>query len=559
MKTSSILLGFVVATSICLPSCKTTHPFVDYANQHSVDQASTKDQDFVSSLESGAKPYLDAHGRVTPELQSALYEVEHRYYDHLDAQAQTRFQAFLASIGGKLISPQKMPESSVPFWLVEKGPLDGYRSHTSVPKHADIVIIGAGLTGASAAYHLAEEAKKGRTVLVIEAEKGPARVSSGRNGGNFQLLPENYVGSYEGMVEERIKVLRIKRPELSPKARAELAEKEAKILVNFSAQNFQRFRDLVSREGIDCDFSEQGWLRIASSAKEEEALIKDTHWLNALNDSRLPKNELWTAKTIQEKLGIPAKFSGRYIAKNGNYHPFKYVTAVLENAIGKGVQFYTNLPVQKVEQTGKFIRVKTPEGDILTHKVIVATNSQTPRLFPELDRRIITYPSQIINMEHVEDSLQGMTVTEQGGDIYYNMPKSKQYVGLDGKKRGMLHFGEDLPIVKEGESQSVSRDENHFARMKTLIDERFPTTKAQPASRVWVGPMAFTNDRVPVIGFLRSKNIVIAAAFQGYGGSYCTEAGYVAAQMALTGKVHQEVPKELFSPERFLTKQELVD
>jgi len=56
-----------------------------------------------------------------------------------------------------------------------------------------------------------------------------------------------------------------------------------------------------------------------------------------------------------------------------------------------------------------------------------------------------------------------------------------------------------------------------------------------------------------MIGFMESKRIVVAAAFQGYGGSYCTHAGYVAAQMALTGEVHPDVPEDIFSPTRFKT------
>jgi hypothetical protein len=54
---------------------------------------------------------------------------------------------------------------------------------------------------------------------------------------------------------------------------------------------------------------------------------------------------------------------------------------------------------------------------------------------------------------------------------------------------------------------------------------------------------------------MRNKNIIIAAAFQGYGGSFCVQAGYVAERMAATGEVHPDVPEEIFSPNRFLMRQ----
>jgi hypothetical protein len=45
--------------------------------------------------------------------------------------------------------------------------------------------------------------------------------------------------------------------------------------------------------------------------------------------------------------------------------------------------------------------------------------------------------------------------------------------------------------------------------------------------------------------------VILAAAFQGFGGSFCTYAGFVAANMALTGREHPDAPPEIFSPNRF--------
>jgi choline dehydrogenase-like flavoprotein len=62
----------------------------------------------------------------------------------------------------------------------------------------DVLIIGAGLTGASAAYHLGP-AVRDRSLRVALIDRGdPATEASGRNGGNFELLPENSVGLYGG-------------------------------------------------------------------------------------------------------------------------------------------------------------------------------------------------------------------------------------------------------------------------------------------------------------------------------------------------------------------------
>jgi len=86
-------------------------------------------------------------------------------------------------------------------------------------------------------------------------------------------------------------------------------------------------------------------------------------------------------------------------------------------------------------------------------------------------------------------------------------------------------------------------------------DERFPLTRGQPPSRLWTGPMAFTPDRLPALGHFRVRGrpsgIVVAAGFNGYGGSYCLEAGSVAARLALGGPVPPHAPEHMFSPNRF--------
>jgi glycine/D-amino acid oxidase-like deaminating enzyme len=89
-----------------------------------------------------------------------------------------------------------------------------------------------------------------------------------------------------------------------------------------------------------------------------------------------------------------------------------------------------------------------------------------------------------------------------------------------------------------------------------LRDRFFPELHGQPPSAEWVGPMAFTPDQLPVIGFLR-PGVIIAAGFNGYGGSYTTAAGQAAAHMALTGTTPDWVPEDVFSPRRLLVHHPL--
>lgn len=110
-------------------------------------------------------------------------------------EALLLFQNLQARLGISTTRPIALPIDDQPFWHRAQRPFANYQSTDELPNFADVVIIGAGLTGAAAAYHLKDA---GLSVAVIE--KGdPAGEASGRNGGNFELLPENSVGTYEGL------------------------------------------------------------------------------------------------------------------------------------------------------------------------------------------------------------------------------------------------------------------------------------------------------------------------------------------------------------------------
>src|SRR5688572_31910740 len=65
-----------------------------------------------------------------------------------------------------------------PYWL-DTAPQGPDRSRTEIGGHTDVAIVGAGLTGLSAALHLA---RKGANVQVFERET-VGWGASGRNGG----------------------------------------------------------------------------------------------------------------------------------------------------------------------------------------------------------------------------------------------------------------------------------------------------------------------------------------------------------------------------------------
>jgi glycine/D-amino acid oxidase-like deaminating enzyme len=422
---------------------------------------------------------------------------------------------------------------------------------------ADVVVIGAGLTGASTAWHASRAIRRSGLRVVLLEHGDPATQASGRNGGNFELIPENFLGEYQGLPAERRKWLARRYPWLAKRTIDIAADRQARLILGFGSRNSARFLQIVRDENIDCDLSDAGWIRIADTPEEQRGIMDEVEFAKQGGVDF----ELLSPKRIRQETGIPAKYAGRKAVPNGNYHPFKFVCGILDRALRSGVQMYARTPVVNVTPTRDgLVRLETPRGVIKARRVVFATNAFTAALLPEM-RAIHYYQSQILNLEHVVDNIGGMTITEKKGDLYYNFPSARKYRDAAGASRGMLLAGGGLD--RKGENPFyLRRSPGVLNLVLDQAGERFPETRGQPPSRVWTGPMAFTPDRVPVIGFLRRQgfaadSLIVAAGFNGYGGTYCVEAGRLSAIMATTGKTPSEIPEDMFSPHRFLMRRPL--
>lgn len=230
---------------------------------------------------------------------------------------------------------------------------------------------------------------------------------------------------------------------------------------------------------------------------------------------------------------------------------------------------YTGTRVKGIDRGGAGdVVVRTSDGPIRAARVIVATNAYTPELLSGagfVEPRV----SHLCNFQHVENTLRGRSITRKQGDWYANFPRQDWYVDGAGVPRGTLHVG-------GGYDTPIPRDEIHAPPFIDLVyhalredtARMLPGTRSRPPLRAWSGVMGFTSDRAPVLSFLHDawdappdRRIVLAVAFNGYGGSQCAIAGKSAASMAVHGAPPAgiDLPDDVFSMRRFLTDEPLFE
>lgn len=294
--------------------------------------------------------------------------------------ARSMFQDLLGAWAVATDHAIGIPANDTPYWLRGERLLANHQSTAALPAVADVVIIGAGLTGASAAYHLAQEAKSGARIVVLDQGE-PAGEASGRNGGNFELFPENSVGLYEGLARERVAFLRRRYPGLPTAIVQAESERQASVVLGLSLRNRDLLKSIILREHIDCDFTPKGWLHLACDDEQEQGMC-DEVMLGAQHGQRI---EIWSRRKIRDEFGIETAYLGRFSPGDGTYHPFKYVYGLLQSALRNGVELYTHVRVVDVaSRAPDEHQVLTERGTIMARRVIVATNAFTSQLFPEL-------------------------------------------------------------------------------------------------------------------------------------------------------------------------------
>jgi glycine/D-amino acid oxidase-like deaminating enzyme/nitrite reductase/ring-hydroxylating ferredoxin subunit len=199
----------------------------------------------------------------------------------------------------------------------------------------DVVIVGAGITGITAALLLAG---KGRSVAVIEKET----VGTGETGNTTAHITEALDARYHY----------IKR---------HYSKEEARLVADASRASLEKIAELVSRYSIACRFQ-----RVPGYLYTE----KRKHVAELKNEASAAREAGLDAQWVTE-VPLPFETRGAVLWPNqAQFHPREYVTALARHAVAAGAQIFESTFVTRVEKG----RVETEHGTVTAEHVFMATN-----------------------------------------------------------------------------------------------------------------------------------------------------------------------------------------
>jgi glycine/D-amino acid oxidase-like deaminating enzyme len=325
---------------------------------------------------------------------------------------------------------------------------------TPPPAEVDVVIVGGGYCGLSAA---AELARRGRSVAVLDRERLGWGAST-RNGG--MVLPELKAGPGE---------LAAEYGDLG--TRMHEAVEEA----------FDHLESLVATAGIDCSYERTGRLELAHGPRSAARLRA----LAAEHDAIGSPARLVEGDDLAAEIGSTAYVAGLVVERGGGIHPARLHAGLVDLARRAGATLHPHCAVEAID--GPIVR--TSQGSVRAGDVLLAVNAYVDRAAPHLRRRVLPMGSFIIATEPLGAELATSVLPTRR--MVYDVQNLLSYWRLDPDGRMVFGGRQRLGRVRIAEAR-----DHLYERMVRI----HPQLEGTRVVRAWGGDVALTLDRLPHCG-----------------------------------------------------------
>ncbi|HYC59860.1 MAG TPA: FAD-dependent oxidoreductase [Thermoanaerobaculia bacterium] len=345
--------------------------------------------------------------------------------------------------------------------------------------HVDVAVIGAGITGLTAALLLAE---RGRTVALLERDT----VAGGETGNTTAHLTVAIDARYHYV-------------------RRKYSAEEAKLVADASRASIEKIAELIERYSIDCRFKRvPGYLytekrKYVAELKNEAAAARE-----AGLDAR------WT-----EDVPLPFATRGAVLwPDQAQFHPGQYVTGLASHANRAGVKIFEHTLVTDIKD-GEPCVVETEHGRVHAGSVFMATNVPVVG-FTHVHTLAAAYRTYAIAFRETGPYPEG---------LFWDTADPYHYTRWQVTDEGtfLIVGGEDHRVGEEEDTEGC------FDTLEKYSNEYFGNHELRYR---WSGQVIEPHGGLPLMG--SSGNIYISAGYAGQGMTFGTVGAMVIADL-ITG------------------------
>lgn len=339
--------------------------------------------------------------------------------------------------------------------------------------HADVVIVGGGFTGQSAALHLAE---RGVNVVLLEAKQigfGGAGRNVGLINGGMWVMPQELPGVLGPVYGER--------------------------LLNLLGDAPLTVRNLIEKHDIACEMEKNGTLHCAVGEKGlAEIQARCEQWA-----ARGAPVRVLDADETAKRIGSPAYSGALLDTRAGTLQPLAYVRGLAKAAAKAGASIFTESPVIATERDGNRWVVKTPQGAVSSDWIIVATEAYSTGPWKIVREEQVYLPYFNLATRPLSDNLQKSVLPNREG--CWDTKEILSSFRMD--KAGRLVFGSIGAL--RGTGTAI-----HKSWARRSLKRLFPQLADIEFECEWYGQIGMTDNALPRFHKFADKVV----GFSGYNG-----------------------------------------
>ena len=375
----------------------------------------------------------------------------------------------------------------------------------AIPSSTKVVVIGGGVAGCSAAYHLAKFGWK--DTILLERDQ----LTSGTTWHAAGLV---------GQLGATATITKLRKYSLN------------------------LYKELEKKTELSTGLKQNGAITIASTKERLQELLRQATaaQLFDVNVEVLDKKKV---KDLYPVIHDEDIFGGVYMPEDGQADPVGVTNVLAKAARTEGVKIFEKTPVEKILiKDGKVTGVQTQFGKIDCEYVALATGMWSRQIGEDIDVSIPLYPNEhfYIITEPMKDLPKNLPVLRDYNNcLYLKEDAGKMLVGIfePGAKNA---FKEKGIVPNDFSFGEFPDDFDHFEPYLEKSFKRLPILENAGIRKFFSGPESFTPDTQYLLGETPEvSNLFTCCGFNSIGIASSGGAGRVTAEWMINGYMNEDL------------------